>query len=302
MTETIVNPYADIVEAASNAPDAVDMREVDNKGFSDRKPARAGVALFRFTSYIEWGTHEVKKGLGKGKQQPWASLGFELVHPDHMIGEGDKAFPDTLELTNLNMSSNEKAKFKLIFDDMNYTGKFENFYQMLGQGFLGYIEHNVVNEGKTDEKTYVNLKSIGEPRYEPDPVGQPGVIREVAVPPMYGNIEQFLFDHSNVNAEQVQRMWNALEITGEKADGTPKKNWKQDKIRAALNFDGSFTQSVVGGTAAIATDVAAEVANATAAADVMPQQDSPVDTTAAVAAGATVVDAPVDPLADIPGL
>ncbi|MCP4342906.1 MAG: hypothetical protein GY799_29490 [Desulfobulbaceae bacterium] len=296
MTETIVNPYADIVEAASNAPDAVNMNEVDSTGFTAREPARAGVALFRFKSYIEWGVHEVQRGQGKGKQQPWASIVFELVHPDHMIGEGDKAFPDTLEMTNLNMSRNEKAKFKLLFDDMNYADKYDNFYQMLGQGFLGYIEHNVVNEGTKDEKTYVNLKSIGEPRYEPDPVGQPGVIREVAVPPLYGDIEQFLFDHSTVTADQVKRMWDALEITGDKADGTPKKNWKQDKIRAALNFDGSFTQSVADGTTAVVAEVAAEV-GATDPLATLPQE-TPVDTKAAEAAGATVVD----PLADIPGL
>lgn len=297
MTENINNPYADIIDTVAQADGAMDVTQADKGGFT-RVPARAGVALFRFKSYIETGQHTVEKGMGKGKVQNWADFEFELVHPDHMIGPDDNKFPDTISLRNINISKNEKAKYFKLFQKMNYEGKAKSFPELLGQGFLGRVVHNV-----SGDTTYVNMEEdgvflIGAPRYEPDPVGQPGVIREIAVPELQGDIQCFLFDAPGATAEMVQRMWDGITITGEKADGTPRKDWICDKIRSANNWEGSFVQSVVGGSATATQAVADDIAAATTAAADGSADDSPIDTSKAEAAGATVVD----PLADIPGL
>ena len=311
----MTNKYSQIVETAVNADGAVDASVVQKGGFT-KVPARAGVALFRLRSYIETGMHVVKKGKGKGKKQMWADFTFELVHPDHLIGPDDKKFPDTISLNNINISMNEKAKYFKLFKKMNHTGTKTSFSQMLGDGFLGRVVHNV-----SGDTTYVNMEEdgqylIGAPRYEADPIGNPGVVTEVNVPELDGDVQLFLFDAPGVQPDQVQMMWDDLEITGEKSDGTAKKNWIQEKIRSAINFEGSFTQQVVGGAAIAAEEVADDVADAVAAAtntatdplanttavgdapfvaDATPEQS--VDNLVA-AANATVVD----PLAGLTGL
>lgn len=308
MTETIVNPFADIADAMEAA--GIDTSVADKNNFKEFPPAREGKALFRFVSYIETGMHEVQKGQGKGKKQRWADFTFELVHPDHMIGEGDKARPDTIELRNINVSTNKKAKYHKLFKEMDAGRGYKTFPRMLGMAFYGDLVHN-----KVDDKTYVNMEKdglylIGPPVYDAntDPLASPDM-REINVPPSTRDIQCFVYDNPKITVapERLKAMWDSIEIVGQKEDGTPYKNWIQDKIRSALDFEGSYVQSVIGGEAIVAADVAADVAAATEAAVTGATADTVVvddvvDTTAAEAAGATVVDAPVDPLADIPGL
>jgi len=308
MTDT-TNKFAGVADAMADA--GIDTSVEDKTSFKEFPPARAGKALFRFVSYIETGMHEVERGQGKGKKQRWADFKFELVHPDHMVGEGENARPDTIELKNINVSKNKKAKYFKLFNKMNAGRGYKSFVAMLGLGFYGDLVHN-----KVDDKTYVNMEQdgvylIGPPVYDAntDPMGSPDM-REINVPEPTLDFQCFVFDNPDLTLapEMIQQMWDSVEIIGKKQDGTPYKNWIQDKIRSALDWEGSYVQSVIGGDAIVATavadDVAAAAANALAdkVADTLPQQDSPVDTTAAEAAGATVVDAPIDPLADIPGL
>ena len=306
MTNNTVNPFADVGQALADAPDAVDNNVVDNKGFTDDKPAREGPALFRFVSYVETGKHTVEKGKGKGKIQFWADFEFELVHPDHMKGPEDNQFPDTIRLSNINISRNEKAKFYKLFKKMNHTGTAKNFPQLLGQGFLGRLVHN-----KKDDKVYVNMEEdgqflIGAPIYNanPDPMGQPDV-KDIPVPAAYGDITCFLWDDANVDAPTLQRMWDSIEISGEKADGTPRKNWIQDKIRSNMDWSGSFAESVIDGTDAVAADVSAAVDADVASAVVDPLAAQPAVQDAGsglVAPNQAAQAEVVDPLAGIAGL
>lgn len=262
---TAVNPFADVVDAAVSAPGAMDASKEDKKKGFDRKPARAGVALFRLRSYIETGRHTVKNGQGKGKIQLWADLEFELVHPDHLIGPDDNKFPDTIRVRDLNISMNPKASYFQLFKAMNYNGDKTSFAQMLGDGFLGRVVHN-----KVDDKVYVNMREdgkwlIGAPSYVADPINAPDTVTQVPVPELHGDVQLFLWEAPGIDAPMVQRMWDSIEISGEKSDGTEKKNWIQDKIRDNLDWDGSFTQQVVdGGTSAAAAvdDIADTVADA----------------------------------------
>lgn len=309
MTMTTENQFAQIAEEAATAAGAVDCNVAQKGGFT-KTPPRAGVALLRFKSYIETGTHKVKKGMGKGKIQPWADFGFELVHPDHLIGPDDAKFPDTININNVNVSMNEKAKYFKLFDAMNKAagGMYTQFAQMLGKGFLAEIYHN-----EKDGTVYCNLDqdgawSIRAPRYAADPIGAPDVITQIAVPELQSPQQCFLFDNPGVSAESIQAMWASIEITGEKSDGTAKKNWIQDKVRSALNFDGSFVQSVVGGSAIVEAEVADKIADATAAAIVDAadgaNQIADTDQTLVSQVANVVADAAavVDPLASIPGL
>lgn len=265
MTNEVTNQFADIVTTAVNAPGAIDASK-ETKGGFDKKPARAGVALFRMLSYIEKGEHTVKSGQGKGKKQNMADITFELVHPEHMIGPDDKKFPDTITVRNLNISMNPKAKYFKLFKKMNYTGAFTSFSQMLGHAFLGSVVHNVVGD-----TTYVNMEAdgqwlIGPPRYCADPINAPEALTEVNVPEMSQPPMLFLFDNPGVDAGMVTRMWDSISISGEKNDGTPLKDWRCDMIRSANNFQGSFIQSVVGGDAIVVDDLADAINTATDAA------------------------------------
>lgn len=299
------NPFAAGLAAQGEAPDALDAT-VEAKGGFDRVPAREGVALFRLRSYIETGRHTVAKGQGKGKVQKWADFVFELVHPDHLIGPDDKKFPDTIELRNINVSMNKKAKYFKLFNAMNYSGKYQRFGDMLGDGFLGSVVHNVVGD-----KTYVNMESegrflIGAPVYNAnvDPLAQPDM-REVAVPEMHGDAQLFTWEQPGTSPDFLQQMWDSIKISGEKNDGTPRKNWIQEKIRSNMDWEGSYTQSVVGGTAIVMDAVADDVAAATAAAvtaEVVATGATGEPDLVQPPAGATVVDSPVDPLAGIAGL
>lgn len=306
MTNQAVNQFADVVDAATTADGAFDASKEVKGGF-DKKPARAGIALFRLRSYIEVGQHAVKSGQGKGKKFNMAHLEFELVHPDHLIGPDDKKFPDTLWVRNLNVSQNSGSNYFKLFSAMDYDGKYTSFSQMLGHAFMGKVVHNV-----SGDKTYVNMREagkdapwlIGAPRYCADPINAPEAVTVVPVPEMHDTQRLFLFDNPGVAAPMVQKMWDSIGIVGAKDDGTPYKNWIQDTVREALNFEGSFVQSVVGGAAVAVSAVADEVAAATAAA-----ATAEVAATGAVSepdlvqplSGATVVE-PVDPLAGIAGL
>ena len=302
-SNTTTNPYADIVDTIVSHPDAINASVESKGGGFDDKPPRAGAALLRLRSYIERGRHEVKKGMGKGKKQLWADLEFELVHPDHMKGPDDNRFPDTIRIRNLNVSMNKKATYFKLFKLMNYNQKYTSFSQMLGHAFLGEIFHN-----KSGDTIYANLNDedgvyhIGAPVYNAntDPLGEPE-IKAIPVPELYGEVQLFTWENPGVTAEQIQLMWDRIEITGEKADGTPKKNWIQEDIRSNLDWEGSFTQSVVGGSAIVAADVADEVSAATDATTQAASDDTTTEAEATPAADATAKD-PVDPLADIPGL
>ena len=308
MTNTATtNQFADVVDAAVAHPDARDVSKEAKGGF-DRKPAREGVALFRLRSYIETGQHTVKKGQGKGKVQQWADLEFELVHPDHMIGPDDKKFPDTIRVRDLNVSMNPKASYFKLFKAMNYDGQYTSFAQMLGHGFLGRVVHNVVGDN-----TYVNMRDdgnwlIGRPSYTPDPINAPETVVEVPVPELHGDVQLFLWEAPGIDAPMVQKMWDSIEIIGEKEDGTPYKNWIQEKVRSNMEWEGSFTQSVVGGAAIVADAVADDVAKATAAAvtaEVQTMGTNGEPDLVQPPADATVVDQQnnvVDPLAGIAGL
>jgi len=107
-----------------------------------------------------------------------------------------------------------------------------------------------------------------------------------------------------VDEAMVQQMWDSIAIVGQKDDGTPYKNWIQDMVRSAIDFEGSFTQSVVGGTAIVDSDAAGAIAAATAdalagAAPALVEPAPAADPAPQVAPVAQAATPAVDPLAGL---
>lgn len=215
--------------------------------------AVAGTALLRLQDVIEFGTiNSEYKGTPK-KKRP-VTLTFQLVHPRHAINKkaegddengpftGDFVRHQTISVR-LNKSNSEKSAYMKIFNKMNYDGAVStagniipSFVNFAGKGFLGEVHHN---PSKTDPtKIYVNLDkggeySIGAPQLpEVDELGAPtGNFRAVTIPEMEGSQRVFLFDPSDsVSDDTLRLMWDSIAIVGQKADGTPYKNWIQEAI------------------------------------------------------------------------
>ena len=225
------------------------------------EPPVAGVALLRLREVIEFGENYSEK---YEKTQSPVRLVFELVHPRHAITKEDGTFIRNHEVTvNLpSKSFNEKAKYFKLFNKLNYDGavatpkgKVPAFNQFLNKPFLGEITLN-----ENNGKVYANLDKegefkIGAPKTPiiDETTGAPtGDFRDITVPEMAGTIRCFLWETGVTDAEYTA-MWNSIEISGEKNDGTPFKNWIQESILSEDNIalPGSRAEALFGKAAAL---------------------------------------------------
>jgi hypothetical protein len=234
-------------------------------GFKVEPPAE-GVALFRLREVIEFGCIDSEyKGTPK-KERP-VSVVFELVHPRHAIhrknddGSNGEFIRNHEVTVRLNKSNSEKSKYMKLFNKLNFDGrvsapkgKVPSFAAMLGDAFLGEIHHN---SPEGSDKVYVNVDkdgefTIGAPRVATvDEMGAPtGDYKAVPVPEMAGEQRCFLWE-TNVSDEVYRMMWDSIEITGEKNDGTPRKNWIQEAVSSEENIEwaGSRAESLFGASA-----------------------------------------------------
>jgi hypothetical protein len=267
-------------------------------------PPEAGIALLRLREVLEFGT-VMGEYKGQPKENRPVSLVFELVHPRHAIhktnedgSNGD--FIRNHEITvRLNKSNSEKSKYMKLFNKMNFDGrvatpkgKVPSFASMLNNAFLGEIHHNT---SEKTGKTYVNLDrdgeyTIGAPKVaKVDDLGAPtGDYTDVPVAEMNGDIRCFLWE-TGVPDPVYQDMWDSIAITGDKADGTPRKNWIQEAISGEDNiaWQGSRAESLFGASAQLgelSQPAAAPVAEETAPAEVAAPADEAAPTADPLAA------------------
>lgn len=212
---------------------------VEHSGFVRELP-RAGITLCRLRDYIELGRHEPNNPTYKPSLK--VILTFELLHPDHMIEMGGVKRPATIAVR-VNKTFSDKGKYMPLFKLMNRAcnNRFNHFAQMIGQPFLAEVTHS-----EYKGKQYANLDIDGVYTFKaPQQIDAlSGTVTQIPVPELDGTPKCFLWEVASLPKEDVQEMWDSLFIDGQRDDGTS-KNWIQDNIKSAIDWDGSMTQSIV---------------------------------------------------------
>lgn len=210
-----------------------------------RERMRAGPALLRLRSYLELGLKTPKDVTHKPTRS--VRLTFEMHHPDHMIS-GTKedgttyAFAPTLNVY-VNIAG-PTSRFGKLFAKMNYDGTAVHMSQLVGKPFFAQLSHN----GEYDNLSNAAGEwEIGAPLYT-DPMTTK--VTELTVPEMDGDPQVFLYDHPELDEDDIREMWEGIFIDGTKPDGSS-KNWIQNAIRESINWDESKTKQAVEGAAEI---------------------------------------------------
>lgn len=225
----------------------------------DFEPPAAGVTVGRLISYIELGKQPVPDYMGKPKPPAdKVRLTFELLAPknikEYEVEGGDKRTRAEQITLTLSKKLGDKAAYKKLFNKMLYgRANIKHMAQMLGEAFILTIHHNVVEKDGGKKLTYANLNAKGAD-YD---VGAPfkvdaleGTSTPLNVPAALSPLKLFLFDRP------TKATWDSLFIEGTREvtkDGGEKeqvsKNWLQETILSAKNFEGSALQQMLGGVA-----------------------------------------------------
>lgn len=212
------------------------------------EPPKAGVGVAVMTDYIEMGNQPQRPFKNKPKPDcPEVFIGFDLTAAKHQRtytdGEGVEHTVCERMTARIAKKFDKRAKYKKIFDKLAYgRSSFTHMAQALNEHFKITITHNK-GKGDNADKTYANFWNkdgevgLGAPKHQPD------VLVEEYVDLPRGNptspIRIFLWGNP------TQETWDSLYIDGEKDDGTS-KNWIQEKIMSATNFEGSPLHLMLG--------------------------------------------------------
>ena len=215
----------------------------------------------RFMEYVELGK-KIPMHMGKATGKPAVMnvrLGFIVYTPDGSI-KRINPFP-------MAISSFEKAKFKQIFDKMNYDGTLKHMAQRLGQAFMFEVEQYTSKTGKTSNTIdFLSIRQL--PKFDPNTGSA------IALPALdEAGLRLFLFDNP------TKETWDSLHIE--------KNNFIQEDILQAVNFEGSALQQMLMGGVPDMQAMAAPTA-----------AEAPVTPAAPVAPVAPA--APVAPVAPVP--
>ncbi len=286
-----------IEELANLAAQTEDQTETTSSDYVREVP-QAGPTVARFIEYVELGMHAQKAY--KGKEKPdvdQVRLVFELNSPKHIkeieVDGGKKTVANLMVLT-LSKKLGEKASYKKLFNAMTYGRENKvHLAQCLGEAYIINIEHNVVKgtDGAPDI-TYANMYNEGKgwliqaPRVQ-DPITE--VITEVKVPEAINAKRIFLWNNPN------HPTWDSLFIDGTRTvkdeKGVEKevsKNWLQEKIKSAKNYEGSPLHQLLGGAVVPSQEeaISKEAAKAEAEKPVEPKnevkEEAPFDPMAAL--------------------
>ena len=238
---------AAVAQAVAEGPN---MNEATSGGDFERELPVEGLTRLRLVSYIELGKHE-KTNKGETKVKDLVYLAFELSGPKHPAKEIDgKKYPHIISFTET-LSLSEKANFYKLFKRLNHTGQFTHFAELLGESsLLGQVVHNSSGEGD-QKKTYANLRDAGgstiRPPYQEDPNTGESIL--VTADPAITPLKCFLWNFPS------KEMWDSLFIDGrwdDKKDDKgavikegASKNYFQNLIRSAKNFQGSPLQELL---------------------------------------------------------
>ena len=220
------------IDAAKNK--GPDMTQAQTGGSDYELPAEGFVRL-RFVGYFETGKKE-SEWQGKKKVNDTAELVFECSGPKHLAREVDGVKYPIRVTERVKLSLNEKSNFFKLFTAMNWENKATHIAELLGNDYVGTIEHN---KKKFDGKdfTFVNLREVRKP-FATNP--ETGDEYRIAVDAPISELKLFLWDFA------TPEMWDSIFIEGqyderkndkgEVAAPARSKNVLQERIMKALNW------------------------------------------------------------------
>lgn len=275
-----MSSYLEQLKAKANAVAATaeDMNESVSGGGGGRL-IPAGQYVGRIVEYVDLGL-QPQEYQGKPKDPaPEIRLGICLFYsnPDKP-GEPD---PYVIRPRELAISRNEKATAFKAFAAMNYKRdpNIKHFAQFIGEPFLFHIDVKTAKESKRQYNAVVWDKTA--------PAIHPVTKQPYDVPQAPDELYRiFLWDNP------TKEDWDSLYIEGERDDGTS-KNFVQEKILAALDYQGSPLQLLLEGAGGLAAPAQAAQAPQAAAPVVPPAAPAAV----APAAPAAAPEVPAAPLA-----
>lgn len=214
-----------------------------------------GVTVGRMIEYIELGKQPQKPYQGKAKPPcEVIRITMELLSPAKNIKEievnGEKML--VAEYITLQMAKKlgEKARFKKLYNKLVYGRPIKHLARLLGDAFVITIVHNTVKKEGQPDKKYANIEKDGEWL-----IGAPFALDAITgaktaynIPANMHPLKIFLWDNP------TKETWDSLFIDGTReqknADGTitqVSKNWLQEMILSATDYQGSKLQLLLGG-------------------------------------------------------
>jgi len=263
------------IDAAKNK--GPDMTQAQTGGGDYELPAEGFVRL-RFVGYFETGKRE-SEWQGKKKVNDTAELVFELSGPKHPPRDVDGVKYPHRVTERVKLSLTEKSNFFKLFAAMNWEDKATHIAELLGNDYVGRIEHS---KKKIDGKdfTFVNLRDVRKP-FATNP--ETGDEYRISVDAPITELKLFLWDFA------TPEMWDSIFIDGQyderkndKGEVTAparSKNVLQEKIMKALNWKACpiydyATKTVTKEDAAALDAAVGEVEDAPMAA---PEADDPME-------------------------
>lgn len=270
--------------AAAAAATAVDMNEAVGGGGGRLVPAGAYVG--RLCEYIDLGM-QPQEYQGKAKDPaPNIRLGVAIFYSDPEKPQDPS--PYVIRSSDMSVSRNEKAGTFKAFAALNYKRdpNIKHFAQFIGQPFIFHVE---VKKSKTSGREYNTIA------WDKTGPAIDAMSKQPYQVPELGDefYRVFLWDYP------TKEDWDALHIDGTNQEGKS-KNFIQETILAALDYQGSPLQLLLEGGAALnqAPQAAAPVAPAATPTQVAPAAPvAPAAAPAPVAPAAPAVGVPQGPLA-----
>jgi hypothetical protein len=289
----------ELIAAAAAGTDFTD----EKKGGSfERELPEAGMAVCRFREYIELGMQPTASAKYPAKKPALkARFVFELTTPKHVreIEKEDKSIVKIPHLMSVEavISASEKSNFIKLFRQLNWKGTATHPAQCLGDPFLAEIVHawkDGDDKAKT-KPTYANMMKDGmytlAPARKVDPLA--GTTEELKVPGLIGDLRIFLWDNP------TKETWDSLFIDGtyERDGKEVSKNWMQEKIMAALDFETSALAAMEMGDLPTEEPAKEEPKKKDPKKDKAPAKKETASEDAGIEE--PKADAPVDPLANL---
>ena len=217
------------------------------------QPPAEGPCIARFVSYIEIGKHQQKAYQGKAKPPAYeVILQFELLGKKHKreveVEENGETVTKTyypIVTERLPLKYGDRSNFTKLLQAMDYGRGNNHMALMLGEAFIVKVINNEVQkDGNTRVYTNIRDKS-GWHVQAPVRVDEDGETQVIKAPAP--TVEERLLLWDVPSAEQ----WNSLFIPGtsnrktEEGEIEVPKNWIQELVKSAENYEGSAVQNVV---------------------------------------------------------
>lgn len=241
-----------IQDLIKQAAAGTDFTQEKKGGDFERELPEAGKGVCRFREYIEIGLRDTKSAQYPDKKPAHkARFVFELTTPKHVkeVKKDDGTvlkIPHVLSIE-VPISQSAKSNYIKLFRALNYLGTCTHPAQLLGKPYMIEVVHSWA-KGDDPEKTkpsYANFMKdgvvlISAPRVE-DPLT--GSVKELVVPELLNDLKLFLWDNP------TKESWDSLFIEGtrEKDGEQISKNWLQERIMEALDFEGSALHTMLEG-------------------------------------------------------